>query len=468
MVEIPDDIKGYLKQVQKYHFWLLAILMPLILVPLAFTADAKLLKEIDARSSAVKSKVESINSVARKTAEGLESFGHPQSGWAEQVSRSNDNLRKKTLEQWASIWDQQKPIRKWPADLGSDFVRAIVRLKPGQNLSTRFRDRYLDRIRRIVQELPSRIDAKESMEANGGFERGEFGMPPDMDITDEDADHRVVWDSTDQNELFQTFYWTSTPSTKQIILAQEELWAYEILCDVVAKANKESTGSHNATIPYVSQLAVGYRAAEEDPGGRKGGRLKKKATGGFDDYDYMGMEMEMGMDGEMMGKPANPRFVGIGGYGMEEEMYDEFTGMPIESASEDNDEALLNWIYVDSEGMPLESTLVAESPDTKFVHYIPFCLKGRVDQRKLDLLLRSFATMSVPIDVRQVRVNPGSTDSMYGDMYGEDMMMGGMEPDSMSTDGVRRYDFNVELRGSIAIAQKPSRTDLGLETEAQE
>ena len=83
MVEIPDDIKGYLKQVQKYHFWLLAILMPLILVPLAFTADAKLLKEIDARSSAVKSKVESINSVARKTAEGLESFGHPQLGWAE-------------------------------------------------------------------------------------------------------------------------------------------------------------------------------------------------------------------------------------------------------------------------------------------------------------------------------------------------------------------------------------------------
>ncbi|HBP82508.1 MAG TPA: hypothetical protein DD662_08355, partial [Planctomycetaceae bacterium] len=215
--------------------------------------------------------------------------------WAEQVSRSNDNLRKKTLEQWASIWDQQKPIRKWPADLGSDFVRAIVRLKPGQNLSTRFRDRYLDRIRRIVQELPSRIDAKESMEANGGFERGEFGMPPDMDITDEDADHRVVWDSTDQNELFQTFYWTSTPSTKQIILAQEELWAYEILCDVVAKANKESTGSHNATIPYVSQLAVGYRAAEEDPGGRKGGRLKKKATGGFDDYMGMDMGMDMGM-----------------------------------------------------------------------------------------------------------------------------------------------------------------------------
>ena len=75
MVEIPNDIKGYLKQVQKYHFWLLAILMPLILVPLAFTADAKLLKEIDARSSAVKSKVQSINSVAGKRREGSSHLG---------------------------------------------------------------------------------------------------------------------------------------------------------------------------------------------------------------------------------------------------------------------------------------------------------------------------------------------------------------------------------------------------------
>ncbi len=149
-------------------------------------------------------------------------------------------------------------------------------------------------------------------------------------------------------------------------------------------------------------------------------------------------------------------------------MYDEFTGMPIDSASEDSDEALLNWIYVDSEGTPLESELVAESPDTKFVHYIPFCLKCGVDQRKLELLLRSFATMPVPIDVRQVRVNPGSADSTYGEegMYGGES--GGMGSEAMSTDGVRRYDLNVELRGAIALAQKPDATVLGLDTESQE
>ena len=473
MVEIPDDIKGYLKQVQKYHFWLLAILMPLVLVPLAFTADAKLLNDINTRSSALKAKVESIESVARKKAEGLEGFGHPQSDWAELITRSNNTLREQILSEWTYLWDQQKDIRTWPApaDIGADFLRAISRLKPDQDLPARFRDRYLQRIRRVVQKLPGRIDAKESMEAlegESGFGRGEFGMSPEMGINDEVTDNRVIWNATDQNELFQTFYWASTPSTKQVLLAQEELWAYKILCDAVAKANNDSTGSHNATIPYISQLAVGYRAAEEDPGGRKGGRLKTKSAG-FDDYLEMDMDMDMGMDGEMTGKPANPRFANIGGNGMQEEMYDEFTGMPIDSGSEDSDEALLNWIYVDSEGTPLESELVAESPDTKFVHYIPFCLKCRVDQRKLDLLLRSFATMLVPIDVRQVRVNPGSADSMYGEegMNGGEMMSG-MGSDAMSTDGVRRYDFNVELRGAIALAQKPDATVLGLNTESQE
>ena len=86
MVEISDNISVYLKVVQKYHFWLLALLMPLILVPLAFTADAKLLKQIGTRSSAVKAKIDSINSVQGKRAEGLEEFGHPQLDWAEQIA----------------------------------------------------------------------------------------------------------------------------------------------------------------------------------------------------------------------------------------------------------------------------------------------------------------------------------------------------------------------------------------------
>ena len=143
MVEIPDNISAYLKLVQKYHFWLLALLMPLILVPLAFTADAKLLNEINTRSSAVKAKVKSIDSVSGKNMAGLEEFGHPQSDWAEVITRSNNTLRQQIFTEWTYLWDQQKPIRTWPAaaDIGADFLRVIRLLKPDQDLPARFRDR---------------------------------------------------------------------------------------------------------------------------------------------------------------------------------------------------------------------------------------------------------------------------------------------------------------------------------------
>ena len=459
MVDIPDDLRGYLKQLQKYHFWLLALLMPLILVPLAFTADAQLLREIETRKSAVEAKVVSVKSVASKTAEGLEEFGHPQPEWEERISQSNDALRETILSQWTYLWDQQKSIRVWPVELRSDFRGAISRLKPDEDLPTRFRDKYLNTIHRVVKKLPERIDATESMNAavvDDGFGRGDFGMP--NSVVNDSADRTAVWDSMDQSELYQSFFWTSTPSTKQILLAQEELWAYMILCDVVAKANNQSAGYHDATIPYISRLAVGYRAAEEDPGGRKSGRIKTLSSG-FDDYMDMGMDMDI--DGQTS-KPPNPRFEFSGTSDIEME-YDEDTGMPIDSDSEENDDALLNWIYVDSEGKPLDSAIVAASPDTKFVHYIPFCLKGKVDQRKLDLLLRSFATMSIPIDVRQVRINPEAMDSMSG----EGAMMDEMGLGQNREDGVRRYDLDVELRGSIALSQRPDRTALGLETEPQ-
>ena len=52
-------------------------------------------------------------------------------------------------------------------------------------------------------------------------------------------------------------------------------------------------------------------------------------------------------------------------------------------------------------------------------------------------------------------------------MGGEREMMGGMGPGQNSEDGVRRYDLDVELRGSIALTQRPDGTVLGLETEPQ-
>ena len=118
MVEIPDNHKRLFQARTEVSLLAFGTSMPLVLVPLAFTADAKLLSQIDARSSAVKAKVDSINSVEKRW-RGLEEFGHPQSDWAGLVTVNSDVTRTNT-RWWTYLWDQQKAIRTWPPLLYCD------------------------------------------------------------------------------------------------------------------------------------------------------------------------------------------------------------------------------------------------------------------------------------------------------------------------------------------------------------
>lgn len=487
MIELPESIQPVVKVLVKYHFWLLAVLMPLVLVPLAFTADATLISQIDKQRQEVESKLDSVERLARAEAAGFEQLGHPQTGWAEQIDRVNEKLRKQVEEEWESFWQEQQTLRKWPDELRQDFKDRIKRLKPGDSLPPRFVERYQNTIRQVVRKLPAKLDAAEEMRAGAGGDAGGFGRRfnrgPDpnqfgVDGTSEPAiQYTVNWNPADQAALYSGFDWQKPPSTTQILLAQEELWAYETLCDAIAAANAGATGSHNATISTIDQLAVGYRAAQTSAANNgKVQRLGAAAGMGMDMGMGMGMDsgmgmgMDSGMDGAAAGPLPNPRFsagnqpMGMGmGMGMDE----GFPGDGFDSSDQSGDETLRNWIYVDATGRPLAAEEIENSPDTKLAHLVPFVVRGRVDQRKLDLLLRTLATWAVPIDVSQVRLNPEAAGSGSGNFgmgrtgMGERMaggsMMGVSAPDS-----VRRYDLTVELRGSIALANPPNPEFLGL------
>ncbi len=187
----------------------------------------------------------------------------------------------------------------------------------------------------------------------------------------------------------------------------------------------------------------------------------------------MGMAMDsvagMGMEsgGPAGARPPNPRFsqAGQGQMGM---------GMAEEAVGEDpesKDAALRNWIYVDFSGQPLLAEDLESSDDAKVVRLMPFVLRGQIDQRKLDRVLATFASTEIPIDVRQVRINPqdGGVMGMGGMGGGRFGFPGsdGMMPDSLGgSGGLRRYDVLVELRGSIALVNPPDPTYLGLDPEA--
>ena len=232
MAEIPDNISVYLKGCRSttFGFWHFYAACS---VPLAFTADAKLLSQIDARSSAVNGY--SINSVKGKTAVGLEEFGHPQPDWAERLySRTMfcaNNTRTMDIPLGST-----KPIRTWPAVLRPDFLRAIDRLKPDQDLLNVFVTATSTQSA-VVQKLPERIDATESMQSMDadGFNSGSFGTSEE--ITDERTDRTVLWNSSDQM-IYQSFYWTTTPSTKQVLWLRKNFGRMEYSVMLLPKQTK--------------------------------------------------------------------------------------------------------------------------------------------------------------------------------------------------------------------------------------
>lgn len=159
------------------------------------------------------------------------------------------------------------------------------------------------------------------------------------------------------------------------------------------------------------------------------------------------------MPGGTAGRPSHPRFSATGAAGMRGGEFSETGGDPAAVEAVSPDDLVRQWIYVDFKGKPLTSAELAASPDTKLVHLVPFTLRAVMDQRKIDALLAALAMNEVPIDVRQVRINPGNTTA-----GGPEGRTGGLvgNPGAVA----RPNDVVVEFRGTVAVANPPNEAVL--------
>lgn len=216
----------------------------------------------------------------------------------------------------------------------------------------------------------------------------------------------------------------------------------------------------------------------------------------------MGGTAGAGAQGAGLVRPPHPRFgASSGGGGESSSMGMGMSSMGMmggggaSTAPEDTDTELYNWIYVDFDGKPLTKSEIDGSPTSRIVRLMPFMLRIQIGEQKLDDFLVELATQApVPIDVRQVRINPSA---MGGGGGGEGMGsggmggMGGMGPsragrsgggsgsmgrmsssmggsEGMGMTGMggedtgRPNDLEVEIRGTIAIVAPPDADVVGL------
>jgi hypothetical protein len=130
------------------------------------------------------------------------------------------------------------------------------------------------------------------------------------------------------------------------------------------------------------------------------------------------------------------------------------------------DDLLKQWIYVDFSGKPLTSLELATVPDAQMVHLVPFVIRVTIDQRQVDRLLAELAASPIPVDVRQVRINPSSQaagESGFGSRRGVARPSGLDEGRGIAAaEGRRRpFDVTLELRGTVGLATPPNPATLG-------
>lgn len=447
MVQLPDSIRPYAQLVQKFHFWILAALAPLVLLPLLFLAQSGISAEIKSKRSKITSSVSSIDDV-------LEKRPHPNEKWSEQIGKRAQEINDETLQAWQRLWKAQEPLRQWPEILGKDFVKAAESLTPGETLRRSLRERYQNEIRPVPRQLPIRMGVDDLM----GDAAVTVG-PPQLEPGRAEATASLAqWNQADQQQLFASFNWDQLPSTTQIVMAQEELWMYGVVCDVIKKVNSSPVATDpqavitpaNIPIPLVQELKVGYLAAEDDPGGQASQRIVRiESTGGIGNGGEQAFVEDS--SGSFEGRPAHPRFGGGSGRGMDP------SGEPGFEADASPDNALKNWVYVDLDSKPLTAADLDAAPQARILRLMPFLIRATIDQRALDSLLVELASAPVPIDTRQVRINAERSSALQP---------GGQErsrprEEARGGDRPRLHDVNVELRGTLAIVMPP---DLSLLT----
>jgi hypothetical protein len=458
---VSNSARPWLTLFAKHHFWLLALIVPLVLLPLLFVAQGHLTSQIEAVQKQIEGHISALKNVRQIPQ-------HPNDSWANDIDTSTMRVKRETLAEWRKFWDSQEPLRVWPESLGADFVKAAETLKPDGKLSPRLLERYQDMVRTLVRELPKRLGVEDSMlDPTEAGESSPISRPPPSirpemmrpgmgpaDGVAEVSPYVATWNEVNQRRIFASFNWDKKPSTAKVLLAQQELWVYEALCDVLARMNKPATGPHNAAITTINEISVGYPAAEDNPGGVAGGRIVRtsvaQAVDGGPPPDMMGPGAAED-PGAAVVRPPNPRFVGVqsGSPAMG-------PGAPEGAATADPDEMLRNWIYVDFTGKPLDAAQLAAAVDCQMVHLMPFVLRVVIDQRQIDALLVSLSTATIPIDVRQVRMNP-SASGQVGASFMPERGDGGPV-------GVGRfYDVTLELRGTVGLATPPNEITVGLE-----
>ena len=311
-----DQLKGVSVAVTKYLFWVLCVIVVLGAVVVwqvsATSGDstfAKGKKDLNERLDAVKTLADAKEPHNDQT--------------LEEIRQRQVNLSEEVWNAWNNLYIDQKTANQWPSELGEAFRVVIDQLKWGDEIPLTQRYEYGMFIKkclpRLAHDLKMRMtqfewDELEAIIKGEGAEPSVFKKPTAKKSTADaqaeaakkalDPSHRettglVVWD--DYAKFQDHFTWQAAPSPLEVWLAQEDLWVYQALLQIIVETN-QGAGSHSsAPVKRIISMDIAQNAAVALAGAQSG-----YGTG-------MGMGMPSGYSGASGASGMPGGYSGSGG-----------------------------------------------------------------------------------------------------------------------------------------------------------
>ncbi|MBI3837713.1 MAG: hypothetical protein HY288_07240 [Planctomycetia bacterium] len=417
-----NQLKVILKQFQKYHFWLLCVVAIIAGMVGSMMAARSLSAVYAQEKQKIEAKFNALTGI-------LGTNPYPNSRWKEGVEKLNGQERTNVGKAWELVYDEQKSLLSWPPQLEKDFLDFVADHPPNAEIPMRFCERYQNyvknefpRLLKIVDAAPSESAKQPGADAAVARAVGGVGAAA-ANPSQENHEYRVTWDSTNQGEVRDTLDFRATldrgqvPSSAEVRRAQEDLWVYAALLTIIKNVNDE----HQFTTPVkeISQIAIGKAAADSFEASLTSEHIIRPKLAAASAAATTAAAPAAAPPTE----PADPTAV-----------------KPVDEGR-----------YVDENGKKLHAGATADSEFKR----MPIFLRLKIDQREIPRFLVECANSPLPVEVRQLRINPskGATTSTSSPQPGGAKGGAGLESAS--------DDLPIELHGIIYIYNKPNMAKLG-------
>ncbi|WP_199590116.1 hypothetical protein [Bremerella cremea] len=466
-----DQLKPIFAGLKKYYFWVCAGIITLVAIGGWYMATSGVDKQTEAKVQEIKSSLNTASTIASTQ-------NHPNAAYETGMKQWLTKYREDIEQAWKEKWNAQRKLLKWPAELGKGFEDEVngILLDPTtggrrpiealteedmKELRVRTRELYRDYIKEELPKLADIIgahwqptggagggggggyglggDSFGGEDSFGGFAatggtNSEYGGPGGGGANPNEPPKKaplVIWSSTNQGAIqAKSFDWSgaaskNTPTTKEVLYAQENLWVLENLMRIIKKTNGDISSPHQATIKQIISIEFGrdvmpIRSRVSVPrlatGMGEGGEYGSGGEGGY-------MEDSSMMDAGGYGG-EDPSMMMDGGYGGEGGMMGE-GGATMATPGE------YRYVDKDYKKLTLEEVQAASTAPTSENYYLtvakrlPIRMRLVMDQREIDKLLVECGNADMMVEVRQVRVN--ATDSNNGGAGGYGGGGGGYE-----------------------------------------